>query len=256
MRQGRKYMEQKGKDLDEGPKILGACDLVHLNRGQRIAMVGKDKWISRRDFLKELLGAAAVISLPLIAATSCKPPGTSGSSGSGETGDSGCTCETNVLGTAPTVTGTYPEDGDESSWISFVKIGFSQPMNKSSVEAGISVDPAITGLCPSDGVWWSVDGTEYEFQVGTGITEGTIYTFSVDGSAKAENGYYLNETEAGEGGTSYFFSVYNPISSCGVDCGCESYQVCSCQFDGGTGCPTYGGICWCEVQCGCQLYGI
>ena len=65
-----------------------------------------------------------------------------------------------------------------------------------------------------------------------------------------------NETEAGGGGTSYFFSVYYGITGCGVDCGCESYQVCSCQFDGGTGCPTYGGICWCEVQCGCQLYRI
>jgi hypothetical protein len=66
--------------------------------------------------------------------------------------------------------------------------------------------------------------------------------FSIDGSAKAENGYYLNETEAGGGGRSYFFSVYYGITRCGVD--------------GGTGCPTYGGICWCEVQCGCQLYRI
>ena len=243
-------MEQKFRGRAGEPKILGACDLVHLNRGQRIAMIGKDKWISRREFLKELLGAAAVISLPLIVTTSCKGPGTSGTTGSG------CTCETNLLGTAPIVTSTYPADGDESSHISFVKINFSQPMNKNSVETAIGVDPAISDFCPSDGPWWAVDGKSYEFQVGTDISEGTIYTFSVDGSAKAENGYYLNETEGSGGGTSYFFSVYNSITSCGVDCGCESYQICSCQFDGGTGCPTYGGICWCEVQCGCQLYGI
>ena len=88
-------------------------------------------------------------------------------------------------------------------------------------------------------------------QVGIDIQEGTFYTFSVDGSAKSLSGNYLNETEAG-GGITYSFSVYSGISACG----CESYQICSCQFDGGYGCPSYGGICWCEVQCGCQLYRI
>ena len=240
-------MKNRSNKRNEEPEILGACDLVHLNRGQRISLVGKERWISRRDFLKDLLGTAAVISLPLIVTTSCNVGGTPGA---------GCTCETNLVDSAPIVLSTDPDDGEEMAAISFVKIKFSRAMDKASVEAAIGVDPSFPSFCPSDGPWWSVDGRDYEFQVGIDIAEGTIYTFSVDGSAKAESGYYLNETEAGGGGTSYFFSVYNQQGGCGADCGCESYQACSCQFDGGTGCPTYGGICWCEVQCGCQLYRI
>ncbi len=66
----------------EAPQILGAADLVHLNQDQRLGLLGHDAWRERREFLQQLLGAAAIISLPLLE-VACK-------SGEQAPADAGC----------------------------------------------------------------------------------------------------------------------------------------------------------------------
>ena len=229
------------------PEILGAHDLSHLNRGQRISLIVIEHWQSRRDLLKKLLGLAAVITLQPLFSISCS----SGGSGSGCTSDGGTGI---IVVDAPTVIGTYPADGDKESVLSFIKIWFSKPMNQTSVNEAMSVDPPIASLdFTAPGHWWSTDSKTAEYDVNVPIPEGTSYTFSVDGSAKSADDFFLYQTDAGGGGTTYFFNVFYDD---GPGCGCDTYDACACQFDGGIGCPDYGGICWCEVECGCQLYGI
>jgi hypothetical protein len=40
------------------PLIEGAVDLVHLNPGQRLHLLGQRRFLERRTFLKNLLGAS------------------------------------------------------------------------------------------------------------------------------------------------------------------------------------------------------
>lgn len=95
-------MGEKERGRREKPEILGAADLVHLNRGQRLGMLGSNNWRSRRDFLKTLLGAAAVVALPLSLVTGCakhskkKPPACACEADSPPCtceADTPCTCE-------------------------------------------------------------------------------------------------------------------------------------------------------------------
>ena len=79
----------------EKPEIIKAVDLVHLNISQRLTLLGKKKWFMRREFLKQMLGIAAVFSVPLSALQGCGKD-SSTSPGDECSSDNPCDCEQHV----------------------------------------------------------------------------------------------------------------------------------------------------------------
>jgi hypothetical protein len=53
-------MVQNKMDHNEKPEIFAVADLVHLNKKQRLALLGQESWLNRRRFLKTLLGTVVV----------------------------------------------------------------------------------------------------------------------------------------------------------------------------------------------------
>ena len=45
----KKMRKMKKEGGTEKPEIMGAIDLVHLGREQRLSMLGKSHWLSRRE---------------------------------------------------------------------------------------------------------------------------------------------------------------------------------------------------------------
>ena len=74
------------KKENEKPKITGAADLIHLNAEQRIGFLGGNQnWVTRRNFLKGLLGSAAFAAIAL--SIGCPPSITDSGSSSDDDDD-------------------------------------------------------------------------------------------------------------------------------------------------------------------------
>lgn len=123
--------------------------------------------ISRRDFLKLSLSAAAVGCLPLLS------------------------CENKT---------TQPE----TAYLSF-ELEFNRAMNRQSVEDAITINPAVTGFFDTQAEW-NAESTRVLFKGNTPDTK-TVYSVTLEGSAADEAGNYLDGNQDGTGGDAYSFTI-------------------------------------------------
>ncbi len=72
---------------------------------------------------------------------------------------------------APSLLSTYPSPGSRLSPDGSVQLTFSEPMNRTSVEAGILVSPAATGVAS-----WEGDVLSLSFE---GLEDGLVYTVNL-----------------------------------------------------------------------------
>jgi hypothetical protein len=60
------------EEHDDGiPRIHAIADLIHLDRHRRLGLLGKENWVTRKQFLKMLLGSTSLLIAPGILVSGC-----------------------------------------------------------------------------------------------------------------------------------------------------------------------------------------
>jgi len=88
--------------------------------------------------------------------------------------------------------------------ISF-EIIFSESMNRASVESAISIDPFIDNFFTNEFTWSNSNSTLY--YKGKVLKKGQTYTITVNGTARDNEGDFLDGKCDGIGGSAYSFEV-------------------------------------------------
>lgn len=150
-----------------------SCEARDWRRNKGEDELGWEEKRTRRAFLKSLLKAGVVLSLPL---SSC------------------------------TVNFFYNNgsNNEKDAYLSF-EIEFSEPMNRDSVESAISVSPAIDGFLSKEPTWTNDDACVL-YQTTVDNTD-TVYTVTIDGTARDKAGNYLDGNGDGAGGDPYTFTI-------------------------------------------------
>jgi hypothetical protein len=238
---------------NDKPKILGAADLVHLNRGQRVGMLGGNAdWHTRRVFLKSLLGPAALFLVPAPFALGCSSTTRGSGDGSGGEGGGGSDCPVGAIVAKPdnnSVLTTY-------TGVS-INVVLDMPMDVETVKAAFSISPAppegyAVNAMNIDGPYCSAwvtcqNPTEQDFDVT--LAPNTLYTVTLANTAIGLNGECF-------GGITYSFTTGSTSCTCQSDSGCPSNTSCTtqCSCQGNT-CGCQGYACGCQSHSGCSFEG-
>ncbi len=101
----------------------------------------------------------------------------------------------------PSITGTYPANAD-TNILDFrgVRVSFSRPMNKDSVEQAFSIEPGL------DGSFKWLDGDNVLFYETENMLTNTEYTVTVDSTAEDKYGNSLDANGDGVTGDGFSFS--------------------------------------------------
>jgi hypothetical protein len=271
---------------ENAPGILGATDLVHLHADQRLSLLGPDRWMSRREALVKLLGAAAMVALPSVVLTGCgggggssdsaaAPPGNSSgtttgdSSGSTSGGSTGASTATNA--SAPGNASTFyvadilanTSGASNSPSVSVLSnnritlynhtlrvILSKPPKSISNLGSSMSLDAPNAFYSyfsfESMPTLWFTVGQPSNWE------NNKVYTIRISGTFMSQDDQLLDGNKDGIGGDDFVktFTAIVPSSTGGST---TPGNTCSTNVT----CSSWGGsTCFCEVQCGCQLYRV
>ena len=248
-------MKKKDENTSK-PQILGAVDLVHLNRGLRISLMGHEHWIRRRDFLKKILGAGAFILMPgALAGLSGCGGGGGGSKAKGEStcsceADSACSCEADSAKSGNTLKiMDYSPKGTFDNSDLYVSLYFNAEMDVDSVEKAASFSGGQYNdlyLIQQTFPYGTENYHYFLFEVDASVDAGTTIVFKIAGTAKDINGRFLDGNSDGiagtDGTTGDDFSISLTYTPPKPTCSCESdHTTCACQND--VICQCHGHVC-------------
>jgi hypothetical protein len=134
LERNRVFSRRESMDIKKDPRILQVSDLVNLGQKQRLNLLGARNWLSRREFMKGLVGITAIASLPVI-------PWTTGCGGGSSSS------------TPLTVEGTYPANGGTTEHADqLILIKFNGLVDKTAV-----ISSLFATVIPSHNIKWMWD---------------------------------------------------------------------------------------------------
>jgi hypothetical protein len=196
------------KDQRTKPQITGAVDLAHLNKNQRISLLGgKEEWLTRRNFLRDLLGTAAVVGASPLLLQSCDLFDGCSTDGTCSTNES---CASHGVDTSIPVTVTsHTPDADEEIEDSD-SVNISITLSKKLDEGTISILIVPTHENTTFSYLESGDTSTVSIITGSNsyatLEPGTTYTVTLFGETQDVDGNYLDGDGDGVGGDDFSFS--------------------------------------------------
>lgn len=267
------------RSRQQTPRILTAADLVHLNKEQRLALLGGERnWVRRHDILKKALGTAAIITLTAGMFSACKeaPPACAadGSCSSQGGRPPTTTPEESVLPIISSITVVNSAGTQTLATIARPSSGISVDLEelylRREYHLKVSFDKLLTWASSENDRYrksWSITPEPWENMMesidseqGTNyllyfleFEETTTYTFTLHGTSFKDSKGNLLDADGDRVAGGDFVCYLNvkklvepPPPTCAThgSCSCDSQTPCAANCS----CYDY------HAPCGCQTY--